>query len=68
MKRPPCSGGLNLVIAGPSRSDAIRQSIFAKKMDGRVKPGHDWLDHAPENFNSLIASKSCTPPPTRFVV
>jgi hypothetical protein len=25
-------------------------------------------DYAPANFSSLMASKSCTPPPTRLVV
>jgi hypothetical protein len=43
---------------------------------GRSFSGHDFFDRDPgvdrgqlaANFISLIASKSCTPPPTRLVV
>ena len=49
-------------------------------MDARVKftlglaegqtrvTGHDGVSYDPLNFSSLMASKSCTPPPTRLVV
>ncbi len=46
----------------------------AQKLDSRFreKERREFREpaeaYAPENFSSLIASKSCTPPPTRLVV
>jgi hypothetical protein len=42
MTRHSARGSHSVVIAGPPRSGATRQSIaFARVMDARVKPAHD---------------------------
>jgi hypothetical protein len=43
------------------------QRTASQELRAALRPGHEVLQLT-ANFKSLIASKSCTPPPTRLVV
>ncbi len=57
--------------AGRRIGQAYGSTPVRVKRQGQLKTERDW-PHPPhqfaENFTSLIASKFCTPPPTRLVV